>query len=103
RRSRGACRRTHFSHAAEIFVTLFRPLSLRLAQSHRPSIPAPTHSKGSAAQTSDTHNPSRLRIHELTISTTATPSRLEASISVKPRSNACAAGSPPPVATPYAI
>src|SRR5438045_8611872 len=81
------------------------PKSLRLhpRQSHRPSIPTPTHSKGSAAQTSDTHNPSLLRIHELTISTTATPSRLEASISVKPRSNACAAGSPPPVATPYAI
>jgi hypothetical protein len=63
-------------------------------------MPAPTHSKGSAAQISETQSPITLRFHELTISTTAIPASPKASMSVKPRSSAWPVGPPPlPLAT----
>src|SRR5205085_12215132 len=72
--------------------------------SKAPSMPAPTHSKGSAAQISATHSPTTLRFHELTISTMTIPASPEASMSVKPRNRAWPAGPPPlPLATAYAI
>src|SRR5437763_13959279 len=51
-----------------------------------------THKSGIAAQISATHSPMMLRLHELKISTTASP---EASMSVKPRNSAWPVGPPP--------